>query len=212
MTVREHCRLSRSQILSVDSIGASRRRFLRNNRGRDEKETIGNGDRVESRWNSTKKRREKRAHTGRKERNCGHAEKQREKGLAGPRRENENDREKEQRTTVVRGYHELHNSWPFHNGAALGCGRADGMSFSPFAAEKTILVPILSPHDTLFPLCLPETFSSPRSVPFRASCAVSRLHKVIILRSPRWKKGKGRHKDRTHLETHFERAAASSRN
>lgn len=154
----------------------------------------------------------KRAHTGRKERNSRHAEKQREKGLAGPRRENENDWEKERRTTVVRGYHELHNSWPFHNGAAPGCGRADGMSFSPFAAEKTILVPILSPHDTLFPLCLPETFSSPRSVPFRASCAVSRLHKVIILRSPRWKKGKGRHKDRTHLETHFERAVASSRN
>lgn len=29
-----------------------------------------------------------------------------------------------------RGYRELHNSWPSHNGAAQGCERADGMSFS----------------------------------------------------------------------------------
>lgn len=34
------------------------------------------------------------------------------------------------RTTVVRGYRELHNSWPPHNRAAQGCERADGMSFS----------------------------------------------------------------------------------
>lgn len=34
------------------------------------------------------------------------------------------------RTTVVRGYRELHNSWPSHNRAAQGCERADGMSFS----------------------------------------------------------------------------------
>lgn len=36
----------------------------------------------------------------------------------------------EKRATVVRGYRELHNSWPSHNGAAQGCERADGMSFS----------------------------------------------------------------------------------
>lgn len=31
---------------------------------------------------------------------------------------------------MVRGYRELHNSWPSHNRAAQGCERADGMSFS----------------------------------------------------------------------------------
>lgn len=34
------------------------------------------------------------------------------------------------RTTAVRGYRELHNSWPPHNRAAQSCERADGMSFS----------------------------------------------------------------------------------
>lgn len=67
------------------------------------------------------------------------------------------------------------------------------MSFSPFAGEKTILVPILSPHDTLIPLS-PSLSLAPLSVStfFSASKrliqglrAVCRLHKVIILRSPR---------------------------
>jgi len=45
----------------------------------------------------------------------------------GVRRGREGDKK---RTTVVRSYRELHNSWPSHNGAAQSCERADGMSFS----------------------------------------------------------------------------------
>ena len=68
------------------------------------------------------------------------------------------------RTTVAHGYYELHNTWSSHNGAAPGCGRAGGMSFSPFAVEKTILVSILSPHDTALPSPSGTTFSSPGNV------------------------------------------------
>lgn len=42
----------------------------------------------------------------------------------------------EKRTTVVRGYRELHNSWPSHNRAAHGCERADGMSFSFVSSRR----------------------------------------------------------------------------
>lgn len=48
-------------------------------------------------------------------------------GDGGARGEEMGDKK---RTTVVRGYRELHNSWPSHNRAAQGCERADGMSFS----------------------------------------------------------------------------------
>lgn len=103
---------------------------------------------------------------------------------------------------MVHGYHELHNSWPFHNGAAPGCGRADGMSFSPFAAEKTILVPILSPHDTLFPsLSRGDLFFASQRL-IQGLRAVCRLHKVIILRSLRGRARAGW--GGPQLETHFE--------
>lgn len=65
------------------------------------------------------------------------------------------------------------------------------MSFSPFAGEKTILVPILSPHDTLIPLfpslslpLCPDLFLR-LEASHSGLRAVCRLHKVIILRSPR---------------------------
>lgn len=90
------------------------------------------------------------------------------------------------RTTVAHGYYELHNTWSSHNGAAPGCGRAGGMSFSPFAVEKTILVSILSPHDTALPsLSGPRPFLRLGTVSSMNSLSLSlcRYHKVIILRS-----------------------------
>lgn len=65
------------------------------------------------------------------------------------------------------------------------------MSFSPFAGEKTILVPILSPHDTLIPLFPSLSLPLCLDLFLRLEAshsglrAVCRLHKVIILRSPR---------------------------
>lgn len=68
-----------------------------------------------------------------------------------------------------------------------GCGWADGMSFSPFAGEKTILVPILSPHDTLIPLSpslslpsLSRPFSPPRSVSFRGFVPCAAFIKLLF--------------------------------
>lgn len=62
------------------------------------------------------------------------AEVRKKEGRRGPdgkgSKENEGREGDEKRTAVVRGYHELHNSWPSHNRAAQGCERADGMSFS----------------------------------------------------------------------------------
>lgn len=93
------------------------------------------------------------------------------------------------------------------------------MSFSPFAGEKTILVPILSPHDTLIPLFPSLSLPPCLDLFLRLEAshsglrAVCRLHKVIILRSPRGyrvrKGGEGGGEEeeeevRTHLETHFE--------
>ena len=91
---------------------------------------------------------------GRKKESGRHTPTGREKEVARPAGENKETEGRRKGPTAVHGYRELHNSWPFHNGAAPGCGRADGMSFSPFAAEKTILLPILSPRDTLLSLSL----------------------------------------------------------
>lgn len=98
-----------------------------------------------------------------------------------------------------------------------GCGWADGMSFSPFAGEKTILVPILSPHDTLIPLSpslslpsLSRPFSPPRSVSFRGFVPCAAFIKLLFyeaLGDIGWGGGRrqgGGRGVRTHLETHFE--------
>lgn len=72
------------------------------------------------------------------------------------------------RTTVVRGYRELHNSWPSHNRAAQGCERADGMSFSfvssrgdyfSFHSFVSCRDSSLSLSLQLFYLCVPRTGS-----------------------------------------------------
>lgn len=102
------------------------------------------------------------------------AEVRKKEGRRGPdgkgSKENEGREGDEKRTAVVRGYHELHNSWPSHNRAAQGCERADGMSFSfvssrgdyfsfhSFFAPRRPLSLFLSPllsstHIFYLPLC-----------------------------------------------------------
>lgn len=68
----------------------------------------------------------------RNERDSAEVRKKEERRGSGGKgsKENEGREGDEKRTAVVRGYHELHNSWPSHNRAAQGCERADGMSFS----------------------------------------------------------------------------------
>lgn len=100
------------------------------------------------------------------------------------------------RTTVVRGYRELHNSWPSHNRAAQGCERADGMSFS-FVSRRGDYFSFHSFVPRF--LCLPPpsllSFSSllfgspfislcvPRAVPLSPSCARPSLSHGPFFRS-----------------------------
>lgn len=158
-------------------------------------------DRVESRWNSSKGWRV-RGGEGRgngetvdtarnrkkKERRKGGREKKKRSGKQGEKRDRERGSRGRQWSTVTTNYTIVGR---FTMEQLRAAGWADGMSFSPFAGEKTILVPILSPHDTLIPLfpslslpLCPDLFLR-LEASHSGLRAVCRLHKVIILRSPR---------------------------
>lgn len=121
------------------------------------------------------------------------AEVRKKEGRRGPdgkgSKENEGREGDEKRTAVVRGYHELHNSWPSHNRAAQGCERADGMSFSfvssrgdyfsfhSFFAPRRPLSLFLSPllsSTHIFYLCVAR--SSLAIVSFLLVAALSFVH------------------------------------
>lgn len=137
----------------------------------------------------------------------GGREKKKRSGKQGEKRDRERGSRGRQWSTVTTNYTIVGR---FTMEQLRAAGWADGMSFSPFAGEKTILVPILSPHDTLIPLfpslslpLCPDLFLR-LEASHSGLRAVCRLHKVIILRSPRGYRVRGEGEVRTHLETHFE--------
>lgn len=92
------------------------------------------------------------------------------------------------RTTVVRGYRELHNSWPSHNRAAQGCERADGMSFSFVSRRGGDYFSFHSfvPRFLCLPPPLPSLFllSSLRLTFYLPLCSSRRSSLAIVPRDP----------------------------
>lgn len=120
---------------------------------------------------------------------------------------------------MVHGYHELHNSWPFHNGAAPGlrvsrrneffsvCRREDYFSSYSFTSRSFLSLPL-----SLSLPSLSRPFSPPRSVSFRGFVPCAAFIKLLFYEAlgdvgwggGRRQGGGGRRGVRTHLETHFE--------
>lgn len=111
------------------------------------------------------------------------AEVRKKEGRRGPdgkgSKENEGREGDEKRTAVVRGYHELHNSWPSHNRAAQGCERADGMSFSFVSSRGDYF----SFHSFFAPLVAPSLSFSRRfslQLTYFISLCVARSSLAIV--------------------------------
>lgn len=162
---------------------------------------------AEGREEETAKRSTRRGTERRRKEERGGREKKKRSGKQGEKRDRERGSRGRQWSTVTTNYTIVGR---FTMEQLRAAGWADGMSFSPFAGEKTILVPILSPHDTLIPLfpslslpLCPDLFLR-LEASHSGLRAVCRLHKVIILRSPRGYRVRGEGEVRTHLETHFE--------